>query len=474
LKESVEAIVLLEEILSAVVDGSSSKLLFGKGHVLLGGCLNCTSKEDLSLICEKVEKSIPNKLVVESLLHSTRKLNSSLKADSQNKFSLLTSSGGTRKPVRKRKLTSNSSQDDTTMGDETLMTGVSQLTRKKSGQSLRDILQKFDGSSGTGRSGESGSFSGSGCSLDVDMKTYATFNRKCTSFFESLPSPDWLYEVMKGMSLTFCSDLFHSFERNRLVILSLKEFLSEDLVGYMCNVLDTKANQTRLSSQLSTRIRNNYRKTATSGKIIEDDGKRVSFTVSYDDIFDDFGMQDLTNNQFAAVIDWIIHFVKIIGEGKMVPFDAHPCASDGSAKKLHLIVGLPLCLPQHFHYDYDPKTFQSDGYHGASLFINYSLYSQTLDVGLCEHDPSIRKQIVIPPSSVLLIRGDLKHAGSSNCSDEDEVHKFFMYLDPYDVKLGNFRKQNSNTLYYDEYDDLSFILSSAERKALAEEEKLND
>jgi hypothetical protein len=464
LKEAVEAIQLLEEILAAIADNSSTTLLFGNQCVWSHNRLKDFTEEQSISVKEKVLASFPDKLVVEGLLLSTRKLNTSSKDESQNRFSLLTTAGNSRKPILKRKLAFVSENTQTLRKSDRTCSEANVVKKKNFEEPNNTELSEETSSSDT----DSDYSSYMELDLDDNGTIDSVLDQKNASFFKIAPSHDWLDGATQHMKVNYCVNLLFSFERNRLVVFRLKDFLSNDLLAHAHRVLKAKAALTRSSLHLPVGIRNNYRKTTTSKRIVNDDGKRVAYTVSYD------GGDEISGGEFSILIEWIINLVKLIGDGRVVSTDAHPCASDGSANKLHLIVGLPLCLPQHFHYDYDPKSFQYDGYHGASLFINFSLHSQTLDVGVCEHDPSKRKQKVIPPLSVLVIRGDLKHAGSSNISDMDEVHKFFMYLDPYDVKMGNFRKLNSNTLYYDEYDDLSFILSSAERKTLLEEEKIKD
>jgi hypothetical protein len=170
------------------------------------------------------------------------------------------------------------------------------------------------------------------------------------------------------------------------------------------------------------------------------------------------------------VVHWILSLVKDVGDG-IIPDNVQACSSTGVPNSLHLIVALPNCLSQHFHYDYNLKKFDGASFKGSSLFINFRNEWATMDIGICEHDPTIRKQLRIPPISILVFRGDFKHAGSLNSHSTDEIWKFFMYLDPFQA-MGNFRKENSNTLYYDCYDDLSYILWPEERTLLRAQERV--
>jgi hypothetical protein len=259
------------------------------------------------------------------------------------------------------------------------------------------------------------------------------------------------------------------YSRDKYFILELKHYLTTDLLTHVHVVLENRATKIRNSRQRAVKIRNNYRRDTSSDHFIADDNKRIAFTFNYLDSnilgkrhqsCDDQNEKELL--QFSQVIGWILSLLQEVGNGLIVPNKVFPCASSGAPNSVNLIVALPMCSAQHFHYDYDHNRFGGVDHKGSSLFINFKNETTTIDVGVCEHDPNVRKQLQIPPMSVLVFRGDFKHAGSANLSLTEEIWKFFMYLDPND----NFRKHNNNILYYDQYDDLSYILWPEEIKQL--------
>jgi hypothetical protein len=258
--------------------------------------------------------------------------------------------------------------------------------------------------------------------------------------------------------------------KNKLVVFELKHYLTSDMLQYVHLVLLNKAEKMRNSSQRFLKIRNNYRRKPLSDDLFVDDKKRIAYTSNFIGLnnggkryrsCDGQSENDLI--EFSQVINWILSLVKEAGEGLIVPNEVFPCASSGVMNSLNLIVALPECSAQHFHYDYDHKTFGGSEFKGASLFINFQNEWASLDIGVCEHNSTIRKQQKVPPLSVFVFRGDFKHAGSANLSLTDEVWKYFMYLDPI-KSVGTFRKDNSDILYYDQHDDLSYILWPEERK----------
>jgi hypothetical protein len=121
-------------------------------------------------------------------------------------------------------------------------------------------------------------------------------------------------------------------------------------------------------------------------------------------------------------------------------------SSSGLANSINLLMSLEQCSRQKDHFDYDPQAFKpvlnyADAprnhmrgsymrFQGASLFINFSwTETQTLDLEGWDTKNNRQACINIPPMGLLVISGDLKHAGSANPSNK-RTRKFFLYLDP--------------------------------------------
>lgn len=123
-------------------------------------------------------------------------------------------------------------------------------------------------------------------------------------------------------------------------------------------------------------------------------------------------------------------------------------SSSGEIDSINLLMSLENCTRQREHYDFNPDAFQpvldyDDApakhvpgsylrFQGASLFINYSWdETQSLDLDSWDKKNKCYECIKIPPMSLLVISGDLKHAGSANPSNTKRTRKFFLYLDPF-------------------------------------------
>jgi hypothetical protein len=148
-------------------------------------------------------------------------------------------------------------------------------------------------------------------------------------------------------------------------------------------------------------------------------------------------------------------------------------SGSGEAFSITLLLALVNCKRQQDHFDYDPVLYAPnedyDGvddkyvgsylnYNGASMFINFSWVDwQSLD--LDEWDMDLKgehKKLWMRPMSILIINGNLKHAGSNNKSGK-VTRKFFMYLDPC---LGSRKKfvtsengkiSADNHIFFDQY-----------------------
>lgn len=145
-----------------------------------------------------------------------------------------------------------------------------------------------------------------------------------------------------------------------------------------------------------------------------------------------------------------------------------PTSGNGHENSITLLLSLAGCLRQQDHYDYNHVLFDPvethEGqpeelrgsyllYQGNSLFINFNwLKEQTLDLDYYNNHTGNHQQIHMPPMSILMIAGNLKHAGSPNTSTET-VRKFFLYLDPCAGcrMRGLFGDSNDNYIHFDAY-----------------------
>jgi hypothetical protein len=254
-----------------------------------------------------------------------------------------------------------------------------------------------------------------------------------------------------------CSPLDY-YKNHKFVMLSLEHCLNHHESDYVHRILLGKAQSIRTSSETPTVLLNNY----TSKFTKHNDGRRVAYISNFDvrilvakqrrkiELGTVLLLSDVDQSHFAfsKIIECMIQLVKSEG---IVPENIYPTSSSGVIKTVHLLISFPGCLPQHFHYDFNPKTFEvKEGiYRGSSMFINFLKSAVTLDIGVHEGDPTKRRFITIPAMCIFVMRGDFRHAGSANNTSK-ELWKFFLYLDPYDSVYGGFRSANENTLYYDE------------------------
>jgi hypothetical protein len=267
-------------------------------------------------------------------------------------------------------------------------------------------------------------------------------------------------------SFTPCSAL--QYDRN--VIIPLQLLMSIETYRYANNVWEEKANRTDERNE-PVPILNNYRRSPGVTTTTENDCKRGAHDIEYANKSDTPEVdceeymklspteQDVIKDQrFANLNHWVIQVLK---DNKLCPSDVKACSSGGGTNTVHLIVAALKCKSQHFHFDYDPETFRDDQnvYKGSSMFINFRNSWTTLDIGWCHYNHTKRKHLLIPPMSILVIRGDFKHAGSANLG-KIKIMKYFMYLDPYDDE--DFRAKNCDTLFYDDPEERKWILTPAE------------
>lgn len=150
-------------------------------------------------------------------------------------------------------------------------------------------------------------------------------------------------------------------------------------------------------------------------------------------------------SRFPRLVHLLRNIVHLLKEDELFGIRKEVFATSGSGEEdsITLLLALIGCDRQKDHYDYDfEKYLPRDTYdgvadnikgsynefHGASLFINFSLAPQKLDLDYCDEETGEYLTLIIPPMGLLVIRGDLKHAGSANTTGT-KIRKFFLYLD---------------------------------------------
>jgi hypothetical protein len=287
---------------------------------------------------------------------------------------------------------------------------------------------------------------------------------QCAELFKSVDFLSERFQYQNNYYGTDCTPL-DCFKNHKIVTLPMEFCLNEHEMDFVHRKLFNKAQSIRNSGQTPAVLLNNYK----SSLVKHNDRKRVAYDLSFDarlpigqsrrkeskqsaQHWQSPGV-DQDTIDFANIIECVIRLV--ISQG-IIPRDSYPTSSSGVMKTMHLLVSFSGCLPQHFHYDYEPKTFdvKEDVYRGSSMFINFLKTDVTLDVGVYEGNPTKRRFIIIPAMSVVVFRGDFRHAGSANNTSK-ELWKYFLYLDPWDRVYGGFREAHGNVLYYDHGDLVS-------------------
>jgi len=177
-----------------------------------------------------------------------------------------------------------------------------------------------------------------------------------------------------------------------------------------------------------------------------------------------------TMSQFPRLVHLLRNVVNVLKEDGLFGPEKQVFATSGNGEEdsITLLLALTGCGRQMEHFDYDhnlyiPRASFEDvpehmrgsylRFNGASLFINFSLDDQSLDLDYHENDTGDFAKLIIPAMGLLVIRGDLKHAGAENNSG-NLIRKFFLYLDP----CRGCRMQGecddgekANVIYFDEF-----------------------
>ena len=144
---------------------------------------------------------------------------------------------------------------------------------------------------------------------------------------------------------------------------------------------------------------------------------------------------DRTTNKLYWVMRNIIN--TLIAAGGF-PSHVHPCGGTGTLDSVIVLLNLPGCEAQRFHYDYlkdlycpvddDPsKINQCMAYHGNSLMFNYTDNTMKLDIRY-SHKTHQRESRDILPMSLFIFTGNFRHAGPANNSNRI-TRKLFVYGD---------------------------------------------
>lgn len=217
---------------------------------------------------------------------------------------------------------------------------------------------------------------------------------------------------------------------------------------------------------------------------LSDAADHIEATAEFKALANNHGVNDMQRRAasacikgFPRVLHILQNFISLLKGDCGLYSDVFPTSGDGTEDSITLLVSLVGCLRQKEHYDYNHVLFgpveRYEGqpeelkgsyllYQGCSLFINFDwLKEQTLDLDFYNNSTGDFQQIHIPPMSILIIKGNLKHAGSPNKS-MCKVRKFFLYLDPCKGcrMLGKFGESG----------DDNYIHFDAHHRRLAEEE----
>jgi hypothetical protein len=162
-------------------------------------------------------------------------------------------------------------------------------------------------------------------------------------------------------------------------------------------------------------------------------------------------------------------------QDKVINLQTYFTSGSGEDFSITLLLALVNCKRQQDHFDFDPVLYTPHESHegvdekyvgtylnfnGASLFINFDwLEWQSLDLDERDLDPKADKdefrKLWMRPMSILVINGNLKHAGSANKSGK-VIRKFFLYLDPCsgsrrEAVLKGSKEKTRNYIYFDQY-----------------------
>jgi hypothetical protein len=212
----------------------------------------------------------------------------------------------------------------------------------------------------------------------------------------------------------------------------------ENLMVYLHYVLFDAADEI-FKSVYDEKLANPYEKFTplhnNSEKPSQNDYMRRSANSSY-----------CNNSRLRNVIENIKYMLL---QDKVINLQTFFTSGSGEEFSITLLLALVSCKRQQDHFDFDPVLYAPHevyedvddnnigtylNFNGASLFINFDWFEwQSLDLDEIDLDPKAGKdefrKLWMRPMSILVINGNLKHAGSANKSGK-VIKKFFLYLDP--------------------------------------------
>jgi hypothetical protein len=172
------------------------------------------------------------------------------------------------------------------------------------------------------------------------------------------------------------------------------------------------------------------------------------------------------------VYDIIMNLVFMVKEEECIGAGAFACGGSGKEYSITLLLAMIGAKRQRDHSDYDPDLFRvyedysdinpayynsSAKFNGASMFINFSWNNDhKLDLNEIDNKTGQYRYVRIPAMSIVIISGDLIHAGSANCCGV-ATRKFFLYLDPHPLcrNLGTFLENGKvvkdNFIWFGDY-----------------------
>jgi hypothetical protein len=214
---------------------------------------------------------------------------------------------------------------------------------------------------------------------------------------------------------------------------------------------------------------------SASCDIVDPDTGEDGWTVLENNAGNNDGLRKAANHCLESdekVYDIVMNFVYLVREEECIGAGAYACGGNGKEFSITLLIALIGAQRQRDHTDYDPDLFEvyedfsvvddvfrdsCAEFNGASMFINFSWNNDhKLDLNETCNKTGKYRFITLPAMSIVIISGDLVHAGSANCSGA-VTRKFFLYLDPHPHcrNLGTFLVNgeyiNDNFIWFGSY-----------------------
>jgi hypothetical protein len=320
-----------------------------------------------------------------------------------------------------------------------------------------------------------------------------------SKILQKLKNPMYCLDNLQRLRLSGCDRLDGApkgdvFSRQKFVSYELFDFLCdesgdfalEDVHVYIYYLLNDAADLIESTMKAVTDSdTNGVHNMSRSDKDLVDEDNYDNFTVLHNQPGDNDTLRRAANGclkyneelrNFLSNIRYVLDFDGVVS------LKAFATSGSGEEDSITLLLALVGCSRQEEHTDYDFNLFKAhedylwmtaaqkkkykDSYlnfNGASMFFNMSWSDdQFLDLDYYEEGTWNHRTLKMIRMSILIISGDLKHAGSSNKSGK-VIRKFFLYLDPCrncrlkhvtnEVELcnGKATKKKDNYIYFDSY-----------------------